>query len=626
MSRTMGLSTIAAVIAGLVAGASGASARSLAHRDATDAGATPAAEIVSTSIILKVKHPQVLERFVELTQVPRQPAFHRFLSVREFTALFAPSAGEIATITQYLNRFGITVTDVMADRLVIHASGTVDAFEQAFSVDMHDFVAPNGHRFRRPMHGPHIPLLLRDLVATIGGFNTESIFRSNRKQAPASAIAPAKAVLPKPGALATGVRGSYTVGDFANQYNVSPLYAAGLDGRGRTLGIVTLANFLPADAQAYWNMVGLTVDPDRITQVHVDGGGELGAQADSAETSLDVEQAGGVAPGAKMVVYDAPDTVQGLLDGFYQAISDDRVDSLSCSWGTAEPFFFAPLNAGEDAVGDLTAFHQAFLEAAAQGISVFSASLDHGAFDLAGFDPTISRALSVDYPSSDPAVTAAGGTTLPFTLLGGPGTPDLVVAHEQVWGWDYLDAFFAEVFGDPDFSDIDFPIGTGGGVSVVFDVPWYQKRTSGIQVSEPDQHIIQTLPGAGPQHLMDLPAGFAGRNVPDISANADPETGYLVVSSSDGGLLTSFGGTSFVAPQLNGVSALISQQTGGRLGLWNPMLYRYQREITGSASPIVDITGGTNWFYAGVPGYEPGAGLGVLNVANLAAAIARDAR
>jgi subtilase family serine protease len=97
------------------------------------------------------------------------------------------------------------------------------------------------------------------------------------------------------------------------------------------------------------------------------------------------------------------------------------------------------------------------------------------------------------------------------------------------------------------------------------------------------------------------------------------------VSTEDGGLLSGFGGTSFVAPQLNGITALLSQSAGTRLGLLNPMLYRFKNSFGGGASsPIVDITAGDNWFYNGVRGYEPGAGLGVLNVANLAAAIRHD--
>jgi kumamolisin len=101
--------------------------------------------------------------------------------------------------------------------------------------------------------------------------------------------------------------------------------------------------------------------------------------------------------------------------------------------------------------------------------------------------------------------------------------------------------------------------------------------------------------------------------------NADPETGYLVVSSSDNpdGFISE-GGTSFVAPQLNGISALLTQSLGHRVGFWNPQIYLLQDVFGGSRwSPFNDIHGGDNWFYAGQPGYEPGSGIGTLNVANL---------
>ena len=96
-------------------------------------------------------------------------------------------------------------------------------------------------------------------------------------------------------------------------------------------------------------------------------------------------------------------------------------------------------------------------------------------------------------------------------------------------------------------------------------------------------------------------------------------------STPDGGLLSRGGGTSFVAPQLNGISVLLAQAEKGRIGLWNPMLYRFRNAYAKSASsPIKDIVAGDNWYYQGTPGYEPGAGVGVLNVANLAAAIAHE--
>jgi len=75
-----------------------------------------------------------------------------------------------------------------------------------------------------------------------------------------------------------------------------------------------------------------------------------------------------------MVVYDAPNSDAGFIDLFYKAASDNLVDTMSVSWGLAEAFFFEQV-VGEDRTPQLTAFHQAFLEAAAQGISVFASSV-----------------------------------------------------------------------------------------------------------------------------------------------------------------------------------------------------------------------------------------------------------
>jgi len=591
---------------------------------ARELGPTAAAETITVSLVLKVKHPEALETFVAFTQEPGLPTYHRFLSVREFADLFAPGPAEISIIRRYLAGFGIAVNDVYADRLVIKATGTADAFSRAFSVELRD-VQRGGRRFHRPHRPPVIPVLLRDLLVSVEGLNNEPKFRHRHHNlteiSPLSAPTP---VLPKAGAIATGVPGSFTVGDVANMYNINPLYQQRIDGTGRTVGIVTLANFDPADAFTYWSLIGLPVNPNRITQVHVDGGGELSAEAGTGETSLDVEQSGGLAPGARLVVYDAPNSDAGFVDLFYKAASDNLVDTMSVSWGLPETFFFEEV-VGVDRTPLLTAFHQAFLEAAAQGISVFAASGDNGAFDINdAFDSPVTNVLTVDHPAADPAITAAGGTTVPLTFNLGPGTPDLVVGQEQVWGWDYVENYLIAVRG-PQFEHALFPAGAGGGVSMFWRVPAYQQRTPGIRKTEPDQSIIFD-DGTGPVDLLDLPARFAGRNLPDVSLDADPLSGFLVFSTVDGGLIAGFGGTSFVAPQLNGVAALVSQAAGGWLGLVNPMLYRFKRTITGPRAPLVDVTAGNNWFYAGAPGYTPGAGLGVLNVANLAAAVVRERR
>lgn len=594
-----------------------------AHAD-TDLGPTAATQTVTASLILKVRDPAALEQLVAATQDPYSGQYHRFLSVNEFVNRFAPSNRDIQTIERYLAANGITVTEVYADHLLLKATGTTDAFNQVFATDMHDY-QKQGRRYHRPHHQPHVPTLLADLLDVIEGLDQSVSFRSHRvSRSAALPVVKRTLTLPASGTTATGIPGEYTVGDVAGLYNVNPLYAQHIDGRGRTIGIATLAGFIPDDAYQYWSLIGLDVKPNRITQVHVDGGGVVSSDAGSGETSLDVEQSGGLAPKADIVVYDSPNTDSGFIDLFYRAASDNIVDTLSVSWGGAEVIYFAALENGVDYTGELRAFHQAFLEAAAQGISLFASAGDAGAYDLNGTG--LSNVLTVDAPGSDPAITAAGGTTVAATLDFGAPTP-LVIAKEQVWGWDYLAAYFLSAFGQDLTSEL-FPTGGGGGVSVYWSRPWYQDGTPGIRRSEPGQSVVYDPgDGTGPQNLYSMPAHFPGRNLPDVSLNADPETGYLYYSTSDGGLNGFEGGTSFVAPQLNGITALLGQVAGGRLGLLNPLLYRLKGQHTrGGASPLVDITAGDNWFYAGVPGYNPGAGLGVLNVASLADAIRHGSR
>jgi kumamolisin len=269
--------------------------------------------------------------------------------------------------------------------------------------------------------------------------------------------------------------------------------------------------------------------------------------------------------------------------------------------------------------------HLLFVQAGTQGQSFFAAAGDSGAFDVDRAVGVPEGGVTVDYPASDPAITAAGGTTLAgkqqFIINGHPRPIVINVAKERVWGWDYLNPICKARKVDPVTCGI-FPVGGGGGVSLVFNLPDYQTVTkkkgtapiTGIKTSAKGQ-TVQNVP---------LPAGFAGRNVPDISANADPETGYSLdyTSDVDGfGTGTFSGGTSFVAPQLNGVTALLCQKANGRLGLINGPLYGLVRANVGkkSGGPLRSIATGDNWFYKGAQGYSPAAGAGVLDVTKLAA-------
>jgi kumamolisin len=598
-----------------------------------DLGPTNGTQIVTASLVLNVGNLDALEAYVASTQDRNSGSYHKFLSVPEFVRNFAPDSARIAAVTKYLNSFGIEAAEVYADNLLITATGSVDAFNKAFAFSIHDF-SKAGERFHRPTQAAVIPASLKDALLEVVGPSDEARFiphKRNLSDFAGSQLRKPNLVLPAKSLGATGIPGQYTVLDFANLYDINPLYDIGINGGGQTVGIATLAAFLPSDAYYYWKLVGLKVSQHRITVVKVDGGGKLSAKAGSDETSLDVEQSGGVAPGANIIVYDAPNTNKGFIDLFYKAASDNLVDSLSTSWGQAEIDYFPELNNGVDHTGLLRAFHTAFLELAAQGISTFATAGDAGAYDInrPGYNKPVNNVLTVDSPGADPAVTVAGGTTTPitytpatldtiFNIMLPPNTPPLVVSTQRVWGQDYLQNYLVQYIGTK-YENAFFPGGGGGGVSIFWSLPKYQKATAGIRQSEPGQSVV--FDG---QLLLNLPANFRGRNLPDVALNADPLSGYIVVSSvlkkSLGYVSDLSGGTSFVAPQLNGISALISQWVGQkRLGLWNPTLYSLQY-LYGYApgSPFVDITTGDNWFYDGVPGYEPAAGIGALDVTELA--------
>lgn len=600
---------------------------------ATLIGDTSATQTITATVVFKLRHEQQLARLISRSVTPG-PHYHDFLSVEAFARRFAPPRGQLKQVGRYLADYGIRVDRLFDDNLAMTISGPAKALEQAFSVQLQNYAGPAaGHpaarysraRFHRPNHAPHMPKALSQSgVLTVVGlsnqYQSQALHRVRPNAVPGAGLT---AALPA-GAMATHDPGHFTVGDVAAIYHINPLYDQGIDGAGKTIGIATYADFRISDVQTYWDMVGLTTKADRIARVRVDGGGEYGAAAGTGETSLDVEQSGGLAPQADMVVYDAPNSTAGGIHMFYRIVSDNRVDTLSYSWGLPEIFYLPQLNGGVDERDTLRAQNQAFMEAAAQGISVFAAAGDAGAYDTNRQlpAPDYSKTLSVDSPASSPYITAAGGTTRPVSLTGacpaGPApTYDIQVPAVRAWAYDYLSDFYATCYGlDPVAAGI-FSGGTGGGVSVFWPRPDYQDGLAGITVSAPDQVLVDRTVDPV-ETVLRLPAGFAGRNLPDISMNADPYSGYIVYSSPDGGLIAGYGGTSFVAPQLNGITALLAQAGDTRIGFMNPQIYRLQQAVN---SPWQDIDNGDNWYWPARRGYDQATGVGTPDVAAWADAL-----
>jgi kumamolisin len=317
------------------------------------------------------------------------------------------------------------------------------------------------------------------------------------------------------------------------------------DGSGQHLAIIELGGgFAAADLNAYFGGLGLTTPT--VTAVGVDGAAnEPGQDPTGAdgEVLLDIEVAGAIAPAAQLLVYFAPNTDAGFVDAITQAAHADPAP-------TAMSISWGQ---SEDqwSAQSRQAMDAAIADAALLGVTVLAAAGDSGSADSEA-----AGAPHVDFPASSPHALGCGGTSLQLSSSG-------AVSSETVWNGG----------------------ATGGGVSDAFPVPTWQ-ASAGVPAR------------AG---------GSSGRGVPDVAADADPQTGYRVrIDGSD----TVIGGTSAVAPLLAGLVCRLAQAVGRPLGLLQPAIYA-GAAADAAAPGFRDITEGDNGAYSAGPGWDPCTGLGV---------------
>ncbi len=611
---------------------------------ATVFGNTPPSTPETVSFILR-------ERNLASLQLQVTGGMTHYLSVSQFAGTYGQTPANISALTGYLAGFGIKTT-VYADNVDVSATGTAGEFDSALSVTQKQYHVPalgNGV-FSIPaqtVHGnaqaPLLPYRLSNFVLAILGLTNYGPYSDNTAHVNKSLAKPQKGNSSACVAL-TGLPNACNLpSDFASNYNLDGLYTKGADGAGRTLAIVTLAAVDPGAPEYFWQNIAKVPNTGRtFTVQNIDGG--PGAPSDASgtgETDLDLEQSGALAPGANVIDYQAPNTDTGFIDAFFTAASQNTADTVSTSWGESETLLRALILSGQEAATYNDAFDEAFLELAAQGQSAFDASGDAGAY-TAAFDIGTTD-LSVDSNSDSPYITATGGTTLPWsaTFSGPGGSATVNVTAQRIWGWDYLWPAIATVAGVSEFQAAQANIGgSGGGFSQLEPAPLYQTRVFGTFSFHAVQYLTPTgfqtiAPGLteptawtfNPAPSVTVGLGH-GRAVPDVSTDADPYTGYLLYEPSFAGvgqpvLQGGWGGTSFVAPQLNGSTAVIDSALGHRVGFWNPSIYA---SVLLGPSPFTSLnTAGTsndNLFYTGQPGtkYNQGAGLGVPDLTALSAA------
>jgi kumamolisin len=345
---------------------------------------------------------------------------------------------------------------------------------------------------------------------------------------------------------------AHAAGTSFNPNQIAKIYGfpTGVTGKNQCIGIIELGGgFRTADIATYFQTLGITAPS--VKAVSVDGAQNKPTTANGAdgEVMLDIEVAGAVAPDAKIVVYFAPNTDKGFLDAITTAVHDstNKPSVISISWGQAEKNWTAQ---------SLNSFNQAFQAASVLGVTITVAAGDSGSDDSVG-----DGKVHADFPASSPYVLACGGTKLAVS-----GTK---ITSETVWHESNDSA-------------------TGGGVSEVFPLPSYQKNAK-VPVSASTK--------------------FAGRGLPDVAGDADPESGYNVRVDGQNMVI---GGTSAVAPLMAGFIALVNEQKGTPVGFINPKIYADQsgcRDITSGDN----ITTSTKLGYKAGKGWDACTGWGVLS-------------
>jgi subtilase family serine protease len=353
-----------------------------------------------------------------------------------------------------------------------------------------------------------------------------------------------------------------------------------LTGAGRTIVIIDAFRdpTIRSDVAAFDKVFGLPsiklniICPDGCPTFDPTSGDQVGW---TDETSLDVQWAHAIAPGATIDLVQAQSDADGDLLAAQQYVAGHNLgDVVSQSFGEGETCMEPSIRAAE---------HQAFAAAEREGMSVFAAAGDAGAAQYGCTAYYRSFFESASIPASDPLVTAVGGTHLNANFSSG------AYHSETVWNNS------GEL---PDFG------AGGGGFSTIYTRPSYQNAAH---------------------------TGSRFRGVPDVTYNADVYGGVIGVCSECNFGLQSFavfGGTSAGTPQWAAIAALADQAAGHRLGLLNPALYAI---AAGSHyhSAFHDITTGNNSWdvslftgYPAGPGWDAASGLGSPNAARLISLLA----
>ena len=548
-----------------------------------------------------------LRQLIGEMHTPGSASYHKWLTPDDFGKQFGPADQDIAAVQAWLGGHGFNVVKVNPGKQTIEFSGNASQLSDAFHAQIHQYQV-NGETHYANATDPQIPAALAPVV---GGFVSLNNFRlKHYSHILGKAAYNSKTDQATPEwtqGNSSGVNFVLSPGDYAVQYDLNPLYAAGTNGSGQTIAIVNESNINIDLVNQFRSLFNLPANPPQViidgNDPGIDGiNNPYGLNYASGEAYLDVEWAGAVAPNATVDLVIAGDTAveSGLFLAAEHAVYGNVAPIVSLSFGECEQYL----------LGTNSFLNQLWEQAAAQGITVLVSAGDGGPAGCDNFDIDYYavEGLAVSGFASTPYNVAVGGTDFYYSdyATGAasisnywtsspsqlPAVSLLKQIPEQPWNDSQYGLNAINLYNRNGETSI---VGGSGGASssAVCSRSWTAYSSCTGTVSGYPKPAWQTGAGVPNDSVRDIPdvSLFAanGQNYSFYPMCA--EDGDCQAPSGSGQVqITGTGGTSASAPAFAGIMALVNQRYG-RQGQANFVLYPLKAQFPAA---FHDVTRGTN--------------------------------
>jgi subtilase family serine protease len=592
-----------------------------------DRGMVPDA-LASGRVVLLLNRPAereaALAQFLQDAHTRGSASYHKWITPEQFGEQYGASDADLQIAVGWLSSHGFNVGKTSQSRQFIEFSGTAGELREAFHTEIHQY-SISGETHYANASELRIPEALAGLVRGVSPLND---FRARPQMAAAGRglySRSTRKTTPEwtmPNANGAGNFYAVAPADFATQYDLGPLYQAGVNGMGQTIGIVNESNINVGLVQAYQSLFGIA---GTTPQVVIDGDDPGDVSDADTEAYLDVELSGAVAPKATVNLYIASgDNLNDPLElAAIRAVEDNQASVLSLSFGACE---------NELGTAGNQFWSGLWEQAAAQGQTVLVSAGDSGSECFFLQPDTVnglaSTAWNVAVGGTDfyYADWATGGASVVSNWnqtndgkLGSLKAP----LPEQVWNDDFGLDVNSDGLGESELYE-------GGGGTSNCSLPPPSTGGCAGGYAKPSWQTGAGVPADGARDLPDVSL-FAANGF-NLSAYAIcAQAGECVAGAGDTAEVYLVGGTSASSPAMAGIMALVNQKYG-RQGQANYTLYPLAKQ---KPAAFHDITLGSNqalcwiWPIAGCtdvgngiwettqfladPGYDLASGLGTVD-------------